>query len=58
MKSMVRDVSEWCIRSLVCKVKEVDSDRRYTSFRNILLHVIVVNPHLLKHSTNLNLRFH
>ena len=23
MKSMVKDVSEWCMRSLVCKVKEV-----------------------------------
>ena len=25
MKSMVRDVSELCMRSLVCKVKEVSS---------------------------------
>ena len=25
MKSMVKDVSEWCMRSLVCKVKEVSS---------------------------------
>jgi len=25
VKSMVKDVSEWCMRSLVCKVKEVSS---------------------------------
>ena len=25
MKSVVKDVSEWCMRSLVCKVKEVSS---------------------------------
>ena len=25
MKSMVKDVCEWCMRSLVCKVKEVSS---------------------------------
>ena len=25
LRSVVKDVSEWCMRSLVCKVKEVSS---------------------------------
>ena len=29
VKSMVKEVSEWCMRLLVCKVKEVSSILNY-----------------------------
>ena len=36
MKSMVRDVSEWCMRPLVCNVKEVSSILKFTEKRIFL----------------------
>ena len=45
MKSMVKDVSEWCMRSLVCKVKEVSSKRLrlHTYNQTIFLNYILLD---------------
>ena len=55
MKPMVKDVSEWCMRSLVCKVKEVSSilkfkeNKRNTELPWKPLPALIVLPTHLEH---------